>query len=109
LKKLQHEPQPAGRTTSRSSRRRAIPKKQAYSRKGANMDFINYLFELLESPAEHDPGLSRKELESLNAKEVKTAPVNSQWLGSTMEAYGDRNYYRTPDGEYIYAYYSIGD
>jgi hypothetical protein len=26
-----------------------------------------------------------------------------------MEAYGDRNYYRTPDNKYIYTYYSIGD
>lgn len=72
-------------------------------------DFIDYIFELLETPEDPTPGLSRKELEALNAKEVQTAPENSTWIGSTMEAYGDRNYYRTPDGEYIYTYYSIGD
>lgn len=76
-----------------------------------NRDFIDYIFNLLETPEEPNPGLSRKELEALNAKEVSPAavPNNSTWIGSTMEAYGDRNYYRTPDQEYIYTYYSIGD
>lgn len=74
-------------------------------------DFLDYIFNLMETPEDPTPGLSREELEKLEAKEARpeAVPTGSVWIGSTMEAYGDRNYYRTPDNDYIYTYYSIGD
>lgn len=75
-------------------------------------DFIDYIFNLMDlDTPDTDPGLSRKELEKLEAKEVKpeNIPTGSTWIGSTMEAYGDRNYFRTPDNKYIYTFYYIGD
>lgn len=75
-------------------------------------DFLDYIFNLMDlDTPDTNPGLSAEELNQLEAKEVKpeAVPEGSVWIGSTMEAYGDRNYYRTPDDEYIYTFYYIGD
>ena len=48
-------------------------------------------------------------LRGLNAKEVKTVPNDSIYIGTYMADYGDWNYYITTDGEVVCTYYSIGD
>ncbi len=42
-------------------------------------------------------------------KEVKFAPKDSIAIGYEQAAYGDWNYYITPNGEFVSTYYSIGD
>ena len=48
-------------------------------------------------------------LRGLNAKEVKTIPDDSIYIGTYMADYGDWNYYITTEGEVITNYFSIGD
>jgi hypothetical protein len=74
-------------------------------------DFFDYIFNLMDLETEPAKGMNTTELYQLNAKEVKpeSIPAGAEWIGTTLEAYGDRIYYRTPDNEYIYTYYSIGD
>ena len=48
-------------------------------------------------------------LRGLNAKEVKTVPDDSIYIGTYMADYGDWSYYITIDGEVVYTYFSIGD
>lgn len=42
-------------------------------------------------------------------REVKNEPKDSICVGYEQAAYGDWNYYITPDGEYVSTYYNIGD
>ena len=42
-------------------------------------------------------------------REVKSEPKDSICVGYEQAAYGDWNYYITPDGEYVSTYYNIGD
>lgn len=74
-------------------------------------DWIKEIFDLMETETDPTPVMSAKELSKLNAKEVKPEkiPAGCVFIGSTFEAYGDRRYYKTPNNEYIYTYYSIGD
>ena len=48
-------------------------------------------------------------IRGLNAKEVKTVPDDSIYIGTYMADYGDWQYYITTDGEVVCTYYSIGD
>ena len=48
-------------------------------------------------------------LRGLNAREVKTIPDDSIYIGTYMADYGDWNYYITTDGEVVTNYFSIGD
>ena len=48
-------------------------------------------------------------LRGLNAREVKTIPDDSIYIGTYMADYGDWSYYITSDGEVVYTYFSIGD
>lgn len=48
-------------------------------------------------------------LRGLNAREVKTIPDDSIYIGTYMADYGDWNYYITTDGEVVMNYFSIGD
>ena len=48
-------------------------------------------------------------LRGLSAREVKTIPDDSIYIGTYMADYGDWNYYITTDGEVIMNYFSIGD
>ena len=48
-------------------------------------------------------------LRGLNAKEVKTIPDDSIYIGTYMADYGDWNYYITTEGEVVTNYFSIGD
>jgi hypothetical protein len=48
-------------------------------------------------------------LRGLSAKEVKTAPNDSIYIGTDMASYGDWTYYITPECEVVRTYYSIGD
>ena len=48
-------------------------------------------------------------LRGLNAREVKTIPDDSIYIGTYMADYGDWNYYITTEGEVIMNYFSIGD
>ena len=48
-------------------------------------------------------------LRGLNAKEVKTVPDDSIYIGTDMASYGDWNYYITTDGDVVCTYFSIGD
>lgn len=42
-------------------------------------------------------------------KEVKFAPKDSICIGYEQAAYGDWNYYITPNGEFVSTYFDIGD
>lgn len=53
--------------------------------------------------------MTQDELYELDAKEVKFAPKDAEFLGTIMMPYGDMNYYKTKDGEYVREYFSIGD
>jgi hypothetical protein len=48
-------------------------------------------------------------LRGLSAKEVKTVPDDSIYIGTDMASYGDWNFYITTDGDVVCTYYSIGD
>ena len=48
-------------------------------------------------------------LRELHAREVKTIPDDSIYIGTYMADYGDWNYYITTEGEVITNYFSIGD
>ena len=48
-------------------------------------------------------------LRELHAREVKTIPDDSIYIGTYMADYGDWNYYITTDGEVVMNYFSIGD
>ena len=48
-------------------------------------------------------------LRELHAREVKTIPDDSIYIGTHMADYGDWNYYITTDGEVVTNYFSIGD
>ena len=53
--------------------------------------------------------LNEDELRQLDAKEVKIAPKDAEFVGTIWMAYGDLNFYKTKDGEYVKEYFSIGD
>lgn len=56
--------------------------------------------------------LTTDELRMLDAKEVKSYDEKlkgASFIGSTMEAYGDWNYYKLKDGSYCKTWFSIGD
>ncbi len=42
-------------------------------------------------------------------KEIKLAPKDSICIGYEQAAYGDWNYYITPNGEFVSTYFDIGD
>lgn len=55
--------------------------------------------------------LSEEELRQLDAKEVKAweIPKDAVYVGQVWLPYGNRDYYKLPDGSYVCNYYSIGD
>ena len=53
--------------------------------------------------------ISSDVLRNLDAKEVKTVPNDSIYIGTEQASYGDWSYYITPEGNIVCTWFSIGD
>ena len=79
------------------------------------LDVLAYLDENYEGPEDENwdtKGLSQEELMIIGYGRAPKKGENVrkyEWIGRLFEAYGDRDYYRTPDGEIVTEYTSIGD